>query len=344
MIFSEMSDNQRRVYIDATQLYEAYVETFRKNRSYRGGMHWKKSKDKAYLFRSRDRMGYGKSLGPRSAETEKLLDGFRKNKSNLNVRLKSLQNRLDEQARFCRAALIQRVPRIVCKILKVLDFNNLLGRNVLVIGTNAMYAYEAAAGVFLERAMLTTQDMDLLWDIRPKLTLYSDSGISRTGLINLLRKADRSFEPITPRSYRAVNRKGYMVDLIKPAPKSLLKKEPKRMGFNGDLEATEIKSLQWLLASPKFTRAVIGDDGYPAQMVVPDPRGFALHKLWMSQQPDREPIKKHRDRNQAITVGQLIVQYLPQYAFEAGQLKMFPKEVFETGAKAILSNTGNISV
>jgi hypothetical protein len=131
MIFPEMSDNQRRVFIDAVQLHDAYIETYRKSRSYRGGMHWKRSKGKEYLFRSRDRLGYGKSLGPRSNETEKLLNGFRKNKNTLNERLKSLRNRLDEQARFCKAALIQRVPRIVCKILKILDLNNLLGRNIL---------------------------------------------------------------------------------------------------------------------------------------------------------------------------------------------------------------------
>ncbi len=344
MILSEMNDSQRRVFIDATQLYEAYIETFRKSRSYRGGMHWKKSKDKEYLFRSRDRMGYGKSLGPRSTETEKLLDEFRKNKKNLNNRLKSLQDRLNEQARFCKAALIQRVPRIVCKILKVLDLNNLLGRNVLVIGTNAMYAYEAAAGVFLESPVLATQDMDLLWDVRPELTLYADPKIDQTGLINLLRKADRSFEPITPRSYRAVNRTGYMVDLIKPEPKSMLKKERKRMGIIGDLEATEIRNLNWPIASPKFIQNVIGDDGYPVKMAVPDPRGFVLHKIWMSQQPDREPVKKQRDHNQAITVGQLIAQYLPQFEFETDQLKMFPKAVVEAGSKVILSNTGNTSI
>jgi len=337
MVFSEMSDNQRRVFIDAVQLHDAYIETYRKFRSYRGGMHWKRSRGKEYLFRSRNRLGYGKSLGPRSNETEKLLDEFRKNKNNLNNRLKSIRDRLDEQARFCKAALIQRVPRIVCKILKILDLNNLLGRNILVIGTNAMYAYEASAGIFLDSPMLATQDMDLLWDIRPKLTLYADHKIDQTGLINLLRKADRSFEPIAPRSYRAVNKKGYMVDLIKPEPKSMLKKEPKRMGIVGDLEATEIRNLQWLIASPKFIQTVIGDDGYPVKTAVPDPRAFALHKLWMSRQPDREPVKKQRDHNQAIAVGQLLAQYLPQFRFEDDQLKMLPKEVIEAGKKWIHS-------
>ena len=42
-------------------------------------MHWKKSKSREYLFRSRDRFGYGKSLGPRSPETEKILTAIQKN-------------------------------------------------------------------------------------------------------------------------------------------------------------------------------------------------------------------------------------------------------------------------
>ena len=82
MFFTEMNDSQRRVFIDTVQLYDAYIDAFYKSRAYRGGMHWKKAKGREYLFKSRDRYGYGKSLGPRSPETEKILAEFRKNKQN----------------------------------------------------------------------------------------------------------------------------------------------------------------------------------------------------------------------------------------------------------------------
>ena len=58
MVFNEMSDNQRRIFIDAAQLYEAFMAVHHKSRAYRGGMHWKKAKGRDYLFRSRDRYGY----------------------------------------------------------------------------------------------------------------------------------------------------------------------------------------------------------------------------------------------------------------------------------------------
>ena len=331
MIFKEMTDNQRRVFIDTIQLYEAFVAAFNKNRSYRGGMHWKKSKGREYLFRSRDRFGYGKSLGPRSSETEKILAQFQQGKQREKERLSALKDRLKEQSRFCKAALIQRAPRIVCSILRLLDQQNILGLNVMVIGTNAMYAYEASAGVFFDISTMATKDMD----IRPKLILVADKDMDNTGLLGIIRKADRSFEPISPGGSRAVNRDGFMVDLIKSEPKQSFSKETRRMGCPDDLKAAEIRNLQWLISSPKFSQVVIGEDGYPALLVAPDPRAFALHKLWLSEQADREPVKKQRDHDQGLAVAQLIIQYLPQYQFNTSELRMFPKDVIQRAKEKI---------
>lgn len=334
-IFKEMTDNQRRILLDTIQLYDAFMSAYQKGLTYSGGMHWKKVKGKEYLFRTRDRYGYGNSLGVRSAETEAIYREFHQHKEAYKQRLNQLQSRLDEQARFCKAAMIQRVPRLITTILRLLDRHGILGKNVMVVGTYAMYAYETAAGVFLDSQYVATRDIDLLWDVRPKLKLIFD-GDNEKGILGILKKADRSFEPIRPHAFRAVNQDGFMVDLIKAEPRSIHLKESRRMGKNGDLEAAEIKNLQWLISSPKFTQTVIGDDGYPALMVAPDPRSFAIHKLWLSRQSDREPIKKKRDAHQGIAIAQLVIQYLPQYPFNDKDLRMFPKSVFENEKKAIL--------
>ncbi|NJL59545.1 MAG: hypothetical protein HC887_07785 [Desulfobacteraceae bacterium] len=78
MNFNEMSDNQRRVFIDAAQIYEAYMAAYRQNVSYRGSMFWKKVGGKEYLFRLNDRHGNGKSLGVRSETSEKYSPNFMK--------------------------------------------------------------------------------------------------------------------------------------------------------------------------------------------------------------------------------------------------------------------------
>ena len=85
------------------------------------------------------------------------------------------------------------------------------------------------------------------------------------------------------------------------------------MGVGDDLMAAEIKNLQWLISAPKFAQIVIGQDGFPATMIVPDPRAFAVHKLWLSNQTDRDTIKKKRDRSQALAVFKLILQYMPEF-------------------------------
>jgi hypothetical protein len=91
---------------------------------------------------------------------------------------------------------------------------------------------------------------------------------------------------------------------------------------NGDQYILVAPAYQWLISSPKFSQVVIGEDGYPASLVVPDPRAFALHKLWLSEQSDREPVK-------GLAVAQLIIQYLPQYQFNTSELRMFPKDVVQ---------------
>ena len=151
-------------------------------------------------------------------------------------------------------------------------------------------------------------------------------------MLGLLRKADRSFERIGSQRFRAANKDGYMVDLVKPEPRPIIKRERRRMGGEVDLEAAEIRNLHWLASSPKFRQIVIGDDGYPAAIACPDPRSFALHKLWMSAQPDRKPMKKQRDRSQAIAVAYLVLKYLPQHKFAPSELRMFPKDIVEAAA------------
>lgn len=331
---TELDDNQRRIFIDTEQLHEAFTDAFTKSMSYRGGMHWKKAKGREYLFRSLDRHGYGKSLGPRSSETEAVYNEFHKNKKQALARLKELKDRLKEQARFCKAARIARVPRIVTSILRLLEQHRLLGDNLLIVGTNALYAYEAGAGIFLDRAILATQDMDLLWDIRPKLRMFATDEIDSKGLIAILKRADRSFHLIDKQRFRAVNRSGYMVDLVKPEPDRLLKIEKRQMGDRDDLMAAEIRNLHWLVSAPKFSRIIIGDDGFPATMVAPDPRAFAVHKVWLSRQLDRDPLKKKRDHSQALAVSRIILQYLPNFQFKPEQLRMFPKTLVAEAIKA----------
>jgi hypothetical protein len=324
MHFSEMETEQARIFIDATQLNDSFREAYRNAYTYRGGMHWKKAKGKEYLFRSRGGYGAGKSLGPRSPETERIYEKFHQNGSAAKERFKNMKQRILEQARYCKAAKINRVPAIVAKILRELDQRKLLGDHIIILGTNALYAYEAAAGVRFDSGLIATMDVDLLWDVRTKLLLAIKEDGDTGDFIDVLRKVDKTFQIHQNQRFRVANKDGFMVDLLKAMPPRMTDRERDRIGGKDDLIAVEVMNLSWLLSSPKFEQTVIGRDGIPARMVVPDPRAFALHKYWVSRRNDREPAKKNRDASQALAVALLVIDRLPQLKFSEDQLRMFP--------------------
>jgi len=319
-----MGTEQARIFIDASQLYDGFREAYHNAYAYRGGMHWKKAKGKQYLFRSRGGYGAGKSLGPKSPETEHIYQKFHQNSAAAKARLKNMKRKILEHARYCKAAKINRVPDIVTKILRELDQRKLLGDHIVILGTNALYAYEAAAGVRFDSGLIATMDVDLLWDVRKRLMLAIKEDGDPGDFIDVLRKADKTFQIFQKQQFRVVNKDGYMVDLLKAMPSRMTDREKDRIGGKDDLIAVEIMNLSWLLSSPKFEQVVIGTDGVPARMVVPDPRAFALHKFWVSQRDDREPAKKNRDASQALAVAKLVIDRLPQLKFSKDQLRMFP--------------------
>lgn len=305
--------NQQRLHqVNTEQLFENYRSAEIHAASYRYGMRWKKVRNSEFLFRDKDRRGNGKSLGPRSPQTEQLLSAFTAGRGVAQERLKSITEKIQEQARLNKALRLNRVPRIVARVLRELDRAG-LHSSFTVIGTQALYAYEAIAGTHFLLELLASGDVDLLYDTRQKMTVVCDK-LDGEGLLGLLKKADKTFACVRQNSYRAANAGQFMVDLV-IAPRRL--KDDGSITFSkADLVATEVPGLQWLLNAPKLDAVAIDEDGWPTPMRVPDPRAFALHKAWLSSLPEREPLKKPRDLNQARAVAKLVLDEMPHLPFE----------------------------
>ena len=276
-------------------------------------MRWKTVRKTEYLCRGRDRRGNGKSVGVRSAQTESLLAAFSAERTLAQERLQLITEKIQEQARLNKALRLNRVPRIVARVLRELDRAG-LHNSFTVIGTQALYAYEAAAGSHFLLELLASGDVDLLYDARQKMVIVSEK-LDGNGLLGLLKKADKTFECVRKNDYRAANAGQFMVDLV-IAPRGMNAAE--NITFSeSDLVATEVPGLQWLVNSPKLNVVAIDEDGWPVPMRVPDPRAFALHKAWLSGLLTREPIKKPRDLDQARAVAQLVQDEMPHLSFES---------------------------
>ena len=307
-----LSNQQRLHQVNSEQLFENYRSALGHAAAYTYGMRWKMVRSTEYLFRDKDRRGNGKSLGPRSAETEALLAAFAAGRGVAQERLKLITEKIQEQARLNKALRLNRVPRVVARVLRELDRAG-LHDSFTVIGTQALYAYEAAGGAHFLLELLASGDVDLLYDARQKMTVVSDK-LDGEGLLGLLKKADKTFECVRENGYRAANAGQFMVDLV-VAPRGMQDSESITFAET-DLVATEVPGLQWLLNSPKIEAVAIDEDGWPVPMRVPDPRAFALHKVWLSGLPEREPIKKPRDLEQAQAVAKLVQAEMPHLSFE----------------------------
>ena len=334
MILQHLKLDLRRQLINTQQAYDAWRDArTERDRRFAGSMRWGRRNGKDYLLRKIGRRET--SLGPRSASTETAYDAFNRGREDNKNRLQGLAARLDELAPINVALGLGRMPEIAARILRRFDESGLLGTQLFVVGTNAIFGYEALAGVFVEGGLLATEDIDLLYDARRGLSLAFHD-VRERGLIGLLQQVDGSFAPTRPRSYRAVNRNGYMVDLIRPEPKDVFQDRlPSRLtNLSDDLESAPIFGLAWLINAPKIEAVPIDERGYPVRLVAIDPRAFALHKIWLSQRPDREPLKTLRDTEQAQAAATIATRYL-RMPFEDQALSALPSELRELVPQAM---------
>jgi len=337
-MFADIEEAVARQYIDAEQTWKAMLVAKVRAANYRGSMFWKKTGDREYLCRQYNAL-QTKSLGARMPETEHILDEFKQGKTAAETALKELSATIDRHRRVNAAMRVGRTPNTVVGLLEEIRKAGLQD-HFLVIGTNALYAYETHAGVRLDSDITATVDVDLLWGSRKRITLLSDgdANFRKNGLIGIAKKVDPSFELQKDEEYRAVNSKGYMIDLIKRRPKSLFDdKEPQQLTSNrDDFWAAKIINMNWLLSAPRFRQVVVGVNGGMTEMLTIDPRAFVLYKLYLSQKEDRDPVKKPRDIAQARAMFNLIQERLPHLGFD--QLTYMPERLRDESVMSQLAN------
>jgi hypothetical protein len=330
--FIELTNDQRREMINTRQRFHAFRQAEARAHSYRGSMVWEITKGHEYLIRAYYEDGSvrrrQKSLGRRTAETELIKKTFDVERIEAGEDKKSRKALLVQQAAINRVLGLGRVPQMAAKILRNVEAAGLLGSGLRVVGTNALYAYEAACGVFLDPGMTTTEDIDLLFDARRHLRLIGKKPERGAVFLDLLQSADPSFKRLNT-TFRAQNRDGYLVDVIKPLRNAPWKPERGLSSNENDLEAVGIEGLIWLENAPGFEQLVLDERGSPLRMVAVDPRIFAVHKHWLSKRIDRDPLQKGRDLAQARAVFALVQNHLQHLPLSAGELKMIPKAIVE---------------
>lgn len=331
MIYQNLTEVQLKQQIDAEQAFAAWQDAATKARDFAGGMHWKTVSGKEYLYKSLDRKGNAKSLGVRSDATQAIEQHFHTQKALYKARMQSLSETLATQSKINAALRLGSAPGVVAALCTRLHQVGLMGQSLMVIGTNSLFAYEAMAGVRFARDILATTDIDLLWDhkARVRLATFGDApdGAVEPSLLAVLQKVDKTFQIVRGQSFRAANDKGYMVDLIRQMPNPTWKDEPDRFFAKGDLIATDIWNMKWLLNAPRIQQTAIALNGNLFPICAPDPRAYAMFKLWLGESVERNPLKKSRDLAQALALAALVKDKLPHLAENWNQITSFPAEI-----------------
>ena len=322
-VIQPFSAEQERALINMRQRYDAWIEAERELYTMPYDLRRKKVGDYEYLYEIFDRSGNGKSLGAWDNDKQSKLEEFKAAKAALKERRDGARDALGESSRIARALRLPLLSADAGPILREADRRSLLGSHLLVVGTNAMAAYALeAAGTFRD-VPDETEDFDLAWT--------ADEPEDGTQLWDMLKTVDPTFTINTEREFQARNAKAYEVELL-VAPSRV-----ETLAGKDRPRPVPLPEQEWLLPGRRVDQVVPCRDGSPARIVAPDPRWFALHKLWLGAQAKRNPLKRRKDTVQGAALLEAVAEAMPHYSLGHEFVESLPDELvpyWEEWAKA----------
>lgn len=320
MAMNEFSDEAYRVSANLEQAYDALRETAAFALRMPSYMTWRTISGKKYLYQSiGDRKD--KSLGRESEETIKAYNDFLAEKERIDERLESLSQKFAQTAALYRALRLPQVMTMPAKILFEMDVRGLLDESFIVVGSSAFPAYEIEAGGKFMDGLDETEDFDLSW--RPSTGIFPwqnpkiipaagdislsaidtpihQNEVMQQSLFDVAIEVDKTFSTAMFSGHKLRNKDAFEIDVLCRSGDHFKSEVEDRNKIFGDrLSPLELEGQDILHLGQKLRHIVVGRNGTPAPLMVPDPRCMAIHKHWLSQRPDRTPQKRRKDSRQA---------------------------------------------
>ena len=180
---------QRRHLDEVRDLWRTLGPLLQKRHQFAGGVTWKQVKGYEYLARFQtDPITHSKKfeyLGKRKLETERIYADFQRERANLDGQIDALQRRMDVAARVGKALRIGRMPTQAADALRTI-WRAGLDKDVVVVGSLNIYAYEMLTGLLVPREAAPGEDLDLM-------LLVPRSDEAADDLKRVLVMADRSY-------------------------------------------------------------------------------------------------------------------------------------------------------
>lgn len=324
MKYNDLSEKDIAVIEDAKSLAISYREAINKvNGKFKGSLIVRTSNGFEYLYKKSGKVE--KSLGRLDKHPCDIIEAFNESKSALIEKVDNLGVRIKSQAVLVQKTGISKIQASVANLIRTANQLN----DLVVVGTNAIYAYESKFGVSLEASSLATMDLDIFIDSRKSLSLVFKEADSEKSILQHFRKSsDKSFElKHDQHSFSIENSDGFIIDFVTQANRPQQFKNKNIDLSEDDIQPTPIENLHWQFNSYKINEEVVFDtSGMPLFMKAPDPLAFAAYKLWLSAERASNP-KSLKDRQQADSLICLLTDR--GVCLDKDTLKGFPTEIME---------------
>ena len=327
---------QYDAWVDAARRAAALDFVFQIKRQAHQGVDGEAQYQYQYLYRMTDSgSGLGNSLGRLTADGEALVKQHARLKADA---LGDERERLHHLNNFCRQyralrlsgnARLAVISSEAAAILRMMDVHGFLGQRYMVVGTNAMPVYEIEAGTRFAAGVDATEDFDMAWTAG-KLDLQTAQPTTRwnaaralaladdapllpqlnsppRSLRELLKRLDATYTKNSERPFQLRNRAGYEVEVL--LAQTLAAEYPRAE----QLSPIPLEEQDWLLLGQPVAHVIVGRDGTAARVIAPDPRYFALHKLWLAEKPTRSALKRPKDHHQGNLVLDAVRDHMPQF-------------------------------
>lgn len=302
-LIAECAESQLRQYVDSAAAFRHLQAAKKEAAEVRGGMIWREVGGKRYLVRTRP-SGSQHSLGPDSADNRKVYESFTARKRRAEETLAARKQALEQMRKLNRAYGVGRTPQIVIDVLNAIEKAG-IAEQFLTIGTHAIYAYEAAAGVRVTDGALATRDLDLLFDTRQHIAFMTTMSRIDSSFIKVLHSADKSFRAVDGHLPKAINKDGFEVHLVRRVARDG-DPHPLLMSASAeDLWAEQVETGNRLISARRFDQVVVSPRGEMALMRTVHPLDFVAVKRELAARRDRDAAKAPKDKLQAE-----VIQYL----------------------------------
>lgn len=307
------SDEQARALINLRSRYEAAIDAERELAAQPYNLVRKQVGGREYLYEVVDRANNGKSLGRMTPELAARLAEYQAAKADLQQRRTAARALIEESGRLARALRLPLLSSAAGALLRELDTRRLLDGTLLVVGTNCLPAYALEAAGAISDTPDETEDFDLAW--------VAEQNRDEAALWAALKAADPTFTVNTEREFQARNAAAYEVELLVAPSRAATMDRRERP------RPIPLPEQEWLLPGRWVDQVVPCRDGTAARLVVPDPRWFALHKLWLADKPERTPLKRAKDRKQGTALLEAVAEVMPHYPLDDAFAAALPPEL-----------------